>query len=150
MECLQQLLEALEPVVVAAAGDFSQSYEGFSTDTRTVKAGNVFVALSGERFDGHDFVAGAAEAGAVCAIVERKVDAAIAQIVVTDSGLAFGLAAKAWRGALRFRSPSSPAATARPRRPRCLHRSSSRDGAPSACARPKATSTTRLACPRCF
>ena len=63
MECLQQLLEALEPVVVAAAGDFSQSYEGFSTDTRTVKAGNVFVALSGERFDGHDFVVGAAEAG---------------------------------------------------------------------------------------
>ena len=58
MECLQQLLEALEPVVVAAAGDFSQSYEGFSTDTRTVKAGNVFVALSGERFDGHDFVVG--------------------------------------------------------------------------------------------
>ena len=54
MECLQQLPEALEPVVVAAAGDFSQSYEGFSTDTRTVKAGNVFVALSGERFDGHD------------------------------------------------------------------------------------------------
>ena len=89
MECLQQLLEALEPVVVAAAGDFSQSYEGFSTDTRTVKAGNVFVALSGERFDGHDFVVGAAEAGAVCAIVERKVDAAITQIVVTDSGLAF-------------------------------------------------------------
>ena len=85
MECLQQLLEALEPVVVAAAGDFSQSYEGFSTDTRTVKAGNVFVALSGEHFDGHDFVVGAAEAGAVCAIVERKVDAAITQIVVTDS-----------------------------------------------------------------
>lgn len=103
MECLQQLLEALEPVVVAAAGDFSQSYEGFSTDTRTVKAGNVFVALSGERFDGHDFVVGAAEAGAVCAIVERKVDAAITQIVVTDSGLAFGLAAKAWRG--RFALP---------------------------------------------
>ena len=103
MEGLQQLLEALEPVVVAAAGDFSQSYEGFSTDTRTVKAGNVFVALSGERFDGHDFVVGAAEAGAVCAIVERKVDAAITQIVVTDSGLAFGLAAKAWRG--RFALP---------------------------------------------
>ena len=103
MECLQQLLEALEPVVVAAAGDFSQSYEGFSTDTRTVKAGNVFVALSGERFDGHDFVVGAAEAGAVCAIVERKVDAAITQLVVTDSGLAFGLAAKAWRG--RFALP---------------------------------------------
>ena len=68
-----------------------------------MKAGNVFVALSGERFDGHDFVVGAAEAGAVCAIVERKVDAAITQIVVTDSGLAFGLAAKAWRG--RFALP---------------------------------------------
>lgn len=103
MECLQQLLEALEPVLLAASGDFSQPYEGFSTDTRTVKAGNVFVALSGERFDGHDFVAKAAEAGAVCAVVERKVDAGIAQIVVTDTGLAFGLAAKAWRG--RFALP---------------------------------------------
>ncbi len=103
MESLQQLLETLEPIVVAAAGDFSQSYEGFSTDTRTVRAGNVFVALSGERFDGHDFVVKAVEAGAVCAIVERKVDVDIAQIVVTDSGLAFGLAARAWRN--RFALP---------------------------------------------
>ena len=45
----------------------------FSTDTRTLQAGDTFVAIPGERFDGHDFAADALDKGAAKAIVERSV-----------------------------------------------------------------------------
>ena len=70
---------------------------GFSIDTRTLKAGDLFVALPGERVDGHDFVALAAERGAVAALVTRPVDAPIAQVVVDDTQLALGDLASAVR-----------------------------------------------------
>lgn len=54
------------------------------TDSRKVEPGSIFFALPGETTDGHLFVESAVEAGAVLAIVERRVDAPIAQIVVTD------------------------------------------------------------------
>ncbi|HEY2862566.1 MAG TPA: UDP-N-acetylmuramoyl-tripeptide--D-alanyl-D-alanine ligase [Casimicrobiaceae bacterium] len=44
-------------------------FDGISTDSRTVRPGELFVALKGERFDGHDFVAQAFERGAAAAIV---------------------------------------------------------------------------------
>jgi UDP-N-acetylmuramoyl-tripeptide--D-alanyl-D-alanine ligase len=46
--------------------------EGVSTDTRTLASGELFVALKGERFDGHDFVEAAAARGAAAAMVERR------------------------------------------------------------------------------
>lgn len=46
---------------------------GVSTDTRTVGAGELFVALVGERFDGHDFLATAVERGCAAALVSRPV-----------------------------------------------------------------------------
>jgi len=45
---------------------------GYSIDSRTVAAGELFFAVRGERFDGHDFVAAAAERGAVAAVVSRN------------------------------------------------------------------------------
>jgi len=56
----------------------------YSTDTRTLQAGDIFVAIPGERFDGHDFVAAALKKGAAGAIVERQVagvDAGKLQVV---------------------------------------------------------------------
>ena len=47
-----------------------RAFAGVSTDTRTLEPGELFVALRGPRFDGHDFVAGAAERGAAGAVVE--------------------------------------------------------------------------------
>jgi UDP-N-acetylmuramoyl-tripeptide--D-alanyl-D-alanine ligase len=44
---------------------------GFSIDSRTIAPGELFFAVRGERFDGHDFVAGAAERGAIAAVVSR-------------------------------------------------------------------------------
>lgn len=54
-----------------SAGDPAVVYPNISTDTRTIGAGSLFVALSGERFDGHAFLGAAREAGATAALVRR-------------------------------------------------------------------------------
>lgn len=62
--------------------------DAIATDTRALPeqgAAALFVALKGERFDGHDHVGMAAEAGVAAALVSRRVDAAIPQIVVADT-----------------------------------------------------------------
>ncbi|MDR5868363.1 UDP-N-acetylmuramoyl-tripeptide--D-alanyl-D-alanine ligase [Halomonas koreensis] len=69
------------------------------TDTRRLAPGALFVALVGERFDGHDFVAAAREAGAVAALVERRVDDPLPQLEVADTRLALGLLGRARRRA---------------------------------------------------
>lgn len=76
---------------------------GVTTDTRRVGPGEVFVALRGERFDGHAFVAAAGEAGALAAIVERPVTADIPVLVVGDTRQALLRIGRAWRA--RFALP---------------------------------------------
>ncbi len=61
------LLEA--PPSVADAG--TRVAIGYSIDSRTIVPGELFFAVRGERFDGHDFVAAAVERGAVAAVVSR-------------------------------------------------------------------------------
>src|SRR6266496_1697711 len=51
-------------------GDGQSSVERISTDSRTIKKGELFVALRGENFDGHKFVEAAAKAGAAGATVD--------------------------------------------------------------------------------
>lgn len=58
---------------------------GLFIDSRQVCSGGLFVAISGEHVDGHDFLTSALNNGAVGAIVERKQDAELAQIVVDNS-----------------------------------------------------------------
>jgi hypothetical protein len=53
-------------------GDGKISIERISTDSRTIKKGELFVALRGENFDGHKFVEATAQAGAAGAIVDLK------------------------------------------------------------------------------
>ncbi|NQZ93725.1 MAG: UDP-N-acetylmuramoyl-tripeptide--D-alanyl-D-alanine ligase [Moritella sp.] len=65
-----------------------------STDTRTIKAGDLFIALSGDNFDANGFVANAAEQGAIAAIVTKKQAVDIPQIIVKDSRIALGLLGK--------------------------------------------------------
>jgi len=74
-------------------------FGGVTTDSRTVDAGDLFVALVGESFDGHDYVAEAARRGAVAAVVSRRIDAepAIPQVVVADTRIALGRLAAHWR-----------------------------------------------------
>lgn len=70
---------------------------GVSTDTRSIREGDIFIALAGENFDGHRFVPQAVEHGAVAVIVSQPVDADCAQIIVKDTRLALGMLASAWR-----------------------------------------------------
>jgi UDP-N-acetylmuramoyl-tripeptide--D-alanyl-D-alanine ligase len=65
------------------------------TDSRLVSEGSLFFAKPGEQADGHDFVADAKLRGAVVAVVERRVDVAITQLVVADTVDALGVLA-AW------------------------------------------------------
>lgn len=61
-----------------------------ATDTRAIKAGDVFLALSGDNFDGHDYIAAAADKGAIAAIVSRPISTSIPQLIVSDTRLALG------------------------------------------------------------
>ncbi len=60
------------------------------TDSRHAESGDAFLALKGERFDAHDFVAQVAANGCEIAIVSHPVDADICQLVVADTRLALG------------------------------------------------------------
>ena len=60
------------------------------TDSRHAEAGDAFLALKGERFDAHDFVAQVAAQGCQIAIVEQAIEADIYQLVVKDTRLALG------------------------------------------------------------
>jgi UDP-N-acetylmuramoyl-tripeptide--D-alanyl-D-alanine ligase len=81
------------------------AFSGVTTDSRRVSAGDLFVALSGERFDGNTFVAEAAGRGAVAALTSRYVDAGmpVPQVVVADTKVALGKLAAHWRS--RFALP---------------------------------------------
>src|ERR1700683_5787485 len=58
---------------VSAAGEFpsEEMAEAYSIDSRTVGPGQLFLAVKGERLDGHDFVESALARGAVAAVVRR-------------------------------------------------------------------------------
>jgi UDP-N-acetylmuramoyl-tripeptide--D-alanyl-D-alanine ligase len=82
---------------------------GVTTDSRAVSPGCAFVALRGERHDGHSFVPGAIDAGAVLAIVERgraPVDARVDAVEVDDTMVAWGALAsdhlRRWRAARHY------------------------------------------------
>jgi len=53
------------------AGDGTRVASSVSTDSRTVRPGDVFIALVGDKFDGHDFIAQVAKAGAAAVVVDR-------------------------------------------------------------------------------
>ena len=63
---------------------------GVFTDTRIPRPGGLFIALVGEQYDAHDFVAAAKQAGAAAALVARPADVDLPQVVVADSVLALG------------------------------------------------------------
>ena len=56
-----------------------------NTDTRTTKAGDLFIALVGEKFDGHDYVNTAVESGAVAVVCSKPVDTTVPVILVPDT-----------------------------------------------------------------
>src|SRR5690606_33871580 len=73
--------------------------DAIAHDTRALSAGSLYLALRGERFDGHDFAADAMARGAVALLVERLLDVDAPQLLVEDSELALArIAAGMQRG----------------------------------------------------
>jgi UDP-N-acetylmuramoyl-tripeptide--D-alanyl-D-alanine ligase len=74
-------------------------FSGVSTDSRTLRAGDLFVALRGERFDGHGFLKHAATAKAAAAMVDRNYagEFPLPVAIVDDTRLALGALARHWR-----------------------------------------------------
>ena len=70
---------------------------GVAIDTRKLQPGELFVAIKGERVDGHDFARDAAMHGAAAALVTRRVDVDIPQVLVNDTQFALGDLASAVR-----------------------------------------------------
>jgi UDP-N-acetylmuramoyl-tripeptide--D-alanyl-D-alanine ligase len=74
-----------------------REYTVVSTDTRTIQAGELFVALQGPRFNANDFVTAAHKANAAAAVVDTKQNVPITQIIVPDTLAALTVASKKWR-----------------------------------------------------
>ncbi len=76
-------------------------FTSVSKDTRDLAGGSLYVAIKGERFDGHDFVAQAGAAGAAGALVSKRQPVELPQICVGDTRLALGRLAAHWRQQFR-------------------------------------------------
>lgn len=94
---LQTLVNCVQGTLIRHGDSRVDSALGVSTDTRRVRPGNVFVALSGERYDAHDYVQQAVDAGAKVLVLQRDVTLTqepVAVIRVPDSLAALGAMAR--------------------------------------------------------
>jgi UDP-N-acetylmuramoyl-tripeptide--D-alanyl-D-alanine ligase len=98
---VHDLADAVGGRVVGRPSSASEppSFDGASIDSRSLRSGQLFVAVVAER-DGHDYVQAAERAGAATALVSRPVDAALPQVVVDDTGSALLDAGRLARGRL--------------------------------------------------
>lgn len=101
------LVAAAKAMNGALQGD-NTSFAGVSTDSRKINRGELFIALRGDVFDGHGFIATAKERGAVAAVVDAAGAASLQEcglslLAVADTRLALGALAAAWRS--RFSLP---------------------------------------------
>lgn len=100
MLTLAQARDLLQSQGISARlfGDEATQIVRVHSDTRSLQAGDLFVALRGEQFDAHDFLNQAGQAGAVAVLAERGVaDCGIAGLEVADAKKALGALGKAWR-----------------------------------------------------
>ncbi|MBP8926428.1 MAG: UDP-N-acetylmuramoyl-tripeptide--D-alanyl-D-alanine ligase, partial [Pseudomonadales bacterium] len=70
------------------------AFNGVSTDSRSITAGQLFVALSGERFDGHAFAGEAERRGAAALLGEHETDTQLPCLQAPDTRLALGQIAR--------------------------------------------------------
>ncbi|MEM6502587.1 MAG: UDP-N-acetylmuramoyl-tripeptide--D-alanyl-D-alanine ligase [Cyanobacteria bacterium P01_C01_bin.89] len=102
LETLIRWVETQLPVEVYSRGgdrcEQDKTIGQVVTDSRQIQAGDVFVALRGDRFDGHDYVAQCLDKGAIAAVVDKPVpDATGMQLVVKDTLAAYQAIARGWR-----------------------------------------------------
>lgn len=98
--CLADLLPSLVGARMTAPADFTD----ISINSQTIARGNLFVALRGERFDAHDFLAQVASRGAAAVVVDHLPDDfPLPALLVPDTRHALGQIAQVWRR--RFTCP---------------------------------------------
>ena len=95
-------LSDLQSVMPAQLSGGDASFSSVSTDTRSLKSGELYVALSGANFDGNRFVAQAKESGAVAAVVSHHQAVDLPQLEVADTAIALG-----WLGSLNRRKSAA-------------------------------------------
>jgi UDP-N-acetylmuramoyl-tripeptide--D-alanyl-D-alanine ligase len=95
---MKSSLAILQTVVRGASMKIDASFDGVSTDSRNLAAGNLFVALRGERFDAHDFLPLVAE-HKVAAVVAEEIPQGLTvpALLVPDTRIALGEIARYWR-----------------------------------------------------
>ncbi|MDZ4212327.1 MAG: Mur ligase domain-containing protein, partial [Methylotenera sp.] len=71
--------------------------ESVDTDSRRIQAGQLFVGIQGERFDGNTFAADALKLGAAAVMISDATQAVSPAVIVTDTRLALGKLAHYWR-----------------------------------------------------
>ena len=88
--------------VLAQSCHFDAEITGICTDSRYIEPGNLFIAITGERFDGHHFVREVAEKGAVAVVVKHVTpEVTIPQFVVADPVMALAQIAAQHRQNMR-------------------------------------------------
>ena len=96
-----QLIDIIDAIPVNLSDQAaSAKFTDITTDTRSLKPGHLFLALRGERFDGHDFAAVAIERGALAVITERRTGSqlnGVPQLQVEDTLQAYQQIARWWR-----------------------------------------------------
>jgi UDP-N-acetylmuramoyl-tripeptide--D-alanyl-D-alanine ligase len=101
---LDEVLQATGGELVGRAQGAETLFEAVTTDSRSALAGCLFVALKGERFDGHDFVAQAAAAGAAGVLVDHgEIPEGVLVVQVGETLEALGLLARHVRRKIGFR-----------------------------------------------
>jgi UDP-N-acetylmuramoyl-tripeptide--D-alanyl-D-alanine ligase len=78
-------VQAIAEAIGAADPGSDGSISGWSIDSRSLNPGDCFFAIRGEIHDGHQYVAGLADKGAVVAIVDHPIDSTVPQLVVPDT-----------------------------------------------------------------
>jgi len=96
MLSLAEMCQALS-AVRAVKGEAATRFEGVCTDSRRIAAGELFVALKGDSFDGHAFVAEAQRRGAAGLLVSEEVKSDLPSVEVSDTRQALGEIARFWR-----------------------------------------------------
>lgn len=99
---MMQLAEAADALHAELLGA-DVAFERVGSDSRSIEAGQLFVALKGEHFDGNTFAAEAINKGAAAVMVSDAATAARPALLVKDTRLALGELAKYWRG--KFGAP---------------------------------------------
>ena len=91
------LLTAASAVNGRIIGD-DVDFDTVVTDSRQLTGGELFVALKGDRFDGHDFALQAKGCGAVAAMTSHELDLGMPTLLVSDTTASLGKLAAHWRG----------------------------------------------------